>query len=61
MPVLIEKCTFDITCPKTPWYLSISVLIEKYSFISALNVLLKTCRTSTADAELPTVLGLAWT
>ena len=41
MPMPTEKSTFDNACYNTPWYLSISILIEQSSFISALSVLLK--------------------
>ena len=56
MPLLIEKPTFDNACPKTLWYLSISAPIGQFSFINAINVLLKTCWASTEATELRTIL-----
>ena len=52
MPVATEKSTFDNACSRTFWYLSVSALIEQFSFVSALNVLLETWWSSTADAQI---------
>ena len=60
MSVPTEKSTFDNACSKTPWYLPVSALIEKSSFISALNALLKICRVSVAGTEISTTLEPAW-
>ena len=59
IPVPTQKSTFDNACSNTPWYFSMS--IDKSSFINDLNVSLKSCWASTAGAELPTIVDLAWT
>ena len=42
VPIARAKSTFDNGWSKTLWHLSISTLIELPSFISALNMVLKT-------------------
>ena len=60
MPLPIKKSFFWYVMLKFTLIPSNINTLEQYLFISTLHVLLKTCWAFTADAELSTILRLAW-
>ena len=60
MPLPIKKSFFRYVMLKCTLIPSNINTLEQYLFISTLQVLLKACWAFTADAELSTILRLAW-